>query len=392
MPARRDWLVLALLVGARALFAMQFQSVGALGPVLVGGLVADFAALGALIGAYQVAGCVVSLPGGALAARLGDRRILYAGLGLMAVGGVILAAAPGATVALGGRVVSGTGGILLNLILVKLVMDRFAGVSLPLALGWILAAWPAGIALALLLLPLLAEGLGWRGAMALLAAMAALLLLAVPAIQAGGPAPVAASSARPPNWPALLAIATGWMAFNAALILLLSFAPAMFTAQDVPPAEAGRLASLASWVATVTVVLGGWVAARVGRPILLPVLCIGVGALCCQLVAVLPSGPANTLALIGFGLFGGLAGAPLFALAAQVLPPAARVFGMGAFYTVYYLGVTFLPPLAGWARDITADPAAPIQVATACCGLAIVSLLAFAWLRSRPASEQPAPP
>jgi MFS family permease len=383
MPNRRDWTVLALLVGVRSVFAMQFQSAGALGPALVGGLVADFAGLGALVGAYQVAGCLVSLPGGALAARLGDRRVLLLGLGLMALGGALVAAAPAAAPALAGRVISGGGGAILNLILVKLVIDRFAGPALPLALGWILAAWPGGIALGLLALPPLAEALGWRAAMAAVALAAALLLLAVPVIRAGGPlAPgVAAGAIRPPNWPALLAAALAWLAFNVGFILPLAFAPAMFTAAGMAPAEAGSLVSLASWIGTPMVVLGGWLAARLGRPILVPCLFLGGMALFGLLLAAQPSGLAALLVLLGFGLFGGLSATPIFALTAQVLPPAARALGMGAFYTVYYSGMTALPPLAGWARDASGNPAAPILVAVAACGVAALAVLAFAGLR-----------
>jgi len=90
----RDALILALLVATRAMFGMQAQSVGALGPLLVGPVVADFIALGGLVGAYLLPGALVALPGGALAAWLGDRLALRLALGLMALGGALLALAP----------------------------------------------------------------------------------------------------------------------------------------------------------------------------------------------------------------------------------------------------------------------------------------------------------
>ncbi|MHA8049093.1 hypothetical protein AB3X21_21125, partial [Roseomonas mucosa] len=66
---------------------VQFQSVGSVGAMLVGPVVADFAALGVLIGLSQLPGAAVALPGGWLTARLGDRRARLGGLGLMVLGG-----------------------------------------------------------------------------------------------------------------------------------------------------------------------------------------------------------------------------------------------------------------------------------------------------------------
>ncbi|WP_216348753.1 hypothetical protein, partial [Roseomonas sp. TAS13] len=72
----RRWTVLAMLVAVRVSMGVQFQSVGSVGAMLVGPVVADFAALGVLIGLSQLPGAAVALPGGWLTARLGDRRAL----------------------------------------------------------------------------------------------------------------------------------------------------------------------------------------------------------------------------------------------------------------------------------------------------------------------------
>jgi MFS family permease len=63
---------------------VQFQSVGAVGPAIVAELDLAYASLGTLVGAYSALGLALSLPAGWLAARHGERRVVLAGLGLMA--------------------------------------------------------------------------------------------------------------------------------------------------------------------------------------------------------------------------------------------------------------------------------------------------------------------
>jgi hypothetical protein len=36
---------------------------------------------------------------------------------------------------------------------------------------------------------------------------------------------------------------------------------------------------------------------------------------------------------------------------------------MGVFFSYYYLGIGLFPPLAGWIRDTTGSPGAPIMFA-----------------------------
>lgn len=79
------WGEVGVLAVARMSMGAQLQVVGALGPLLIGTLAADWAALGSLIGAYSLAGIFVALPAGMLLARFGDRPVLLAGVGLPSV-------------------------------------------------------------------------------------------------------------------------------------------------------------------------------------------------------------------------------------------------------------------------------------------------------------------
>lgn len=379
----RRWTVLAMLVAVRVSMGVQFQSVGSVGVMLVGPVVADFAALGVLIGLSQLPGAAVALPGGWLTARLGDRRALLGGLGLMVLGGAVLARAPGFEVALAGRLVAGAGSSLVNLVLTKGVMDRFAGAELTVAMGWLLAAWPVGIALSLVLLPPLAMEAGWSAALlaATLPALAGLLAIWGTGY---GRAAAARRQARPGLWPErrawapLLVLAVGWAGFNAALVIVLGFAPAWLAERGYGVAGAGWVASLAGWGAVPLLPFGGWAAARAGSVLRFSA---GVAALMAASVAFLPVAPLSLLLL--YGLLGGLAGGPMVSLPATILPPERRSLGLGVFYTVFGLGMAGLPALAGRVRDLSGDAFAPLGFAALLLGASVLSVLGFGLLRDR---------
>src|SRR5215813_1869738 len=86
------WLILLVLFLARTAMAYQFQTMGALGPILIDAFKIDFAWLGTLIGLYMLPGTVIALPGGLLGQRFGAKSIVLVGLLLMAMGGALTAA------------------------------------------------------------------------------------------------------------------------------------------------------------------------------------------------------------------------------------------------------------------------------------------------------------
>jgi MFS family permease len=186
----------------------------------------------------------------------------------------------------------------------------------------------------------------------------------VPLLRPDGPQPhQPGAAARPPNWPALLAAALGWSSFNIGLVLVLNFAPALLVARGLAAPEAGQLASLAGWALVVLTPLGGYLAGRHGRGSGQIMFGATLAVPLAEALAGLPPGAWAAAAYLAFGLATGLMAAPLISLPAQVLPPPARAFGMGAFYSLYYLAMAVVPPFAGWARDASGDPAAPLHLA-----------------------------
>jgi MFS family permease len=68
------WGILAVLFIVRLTVAFQFQSVAAVAPLLGAKFDASLADIGLLIGLYFTPGVALSLPGGAVGKRIGDKR------------------------------------------------------------------------------------------------------------------------------------------------------------------------------------------------------------------------------------------------------------------------------------------------------------------------------
>ena len=145
-----------------------------------------------MIGLFSLPGIVVAFPGGAAGQRLGERWAAMVGLSLMAIGAVVIALAPTFLMAMVGRIVSGIGGIIVNLAFSKMIAGWFAGKEMATAMGVMLMAWPVGMGLALLTLGFLAETHSWRigiGTSALAAVVALASIVAIyrdPARSANG--------------------------------------------------------------------------------------------------------------------------------------------------------------------------------------------------------------
>ena len=381
MAANR-WGFLLLLSFIRVAMGIQYQSVAAAGPAIRDDLGLDYAGLGAITGSYMMLGAIFALPAGFAGARFGDRRMLIAGLTLMVAGGVGIGLAPAFAPALFFRLFAGIGAVILNIVISKMVMDRFEDATLGLAMGVLLGAWPLGIGLGSIFLPYLVEPLGWRGVMffaaACCAAFLALTIAAVPEGPKRAPGPLRFGlSGR--TTAAVVAAGFVWLLGNAGYIILLGFAPAFYVEQGMSLAAAGAVVSLASFATIPVGPIGGWLGQRL-PPMALTALCM---ALTSAGIFILPGAayPAITLFLIGAVL--GLPSGLIVALPARVLRPEQRAVGMGIFYSIFYAGLGLLPPFAGWVRDVTGAPHAPFTVAAAVNVSTLVAIGAFLLLARR---------
>jgi len=380
------WLILLVLFLARTAMGFQFQAVGALSSFVVADLGIDYARLGLLIGFYLLPGIAIAYPGGLLGQYVGDKRIAVLGMALMVAGGLTTAVTDDFAVLAAGRLVSGCGAVLLNVLLTKMTTDWFIGREIGTALAVLVSSWPIGIGIALAVLPWLAVHASAASAFAATAAAAAVVLLLIALIYR---APPAGASAPPDEAPrarlsragiGLVSLAGGvWMLFNVGYILIVSFAPALLTSRGLTAQHAGVVTSLATWTMIVTIPLGGILIDRFGRASALMVasfLLLGLAT------ALVPFAPSVALMLF-IGVVAGLPCGAMMVLPGEVLAPQNRSAGMGVFYTWYYVGMALLVPAAGILRDASGSAGAPLWFAGALELAALAVLVLFRLLQRR---------
>ncbi len=352
------WFVLGVLFAVRLTMAFQFQSVAAVAPLLGPAFGVGLADIGVLIGLYFTPGIALALPGGAIGQRFGDRRTMDAALLLMFGGELAMALSPAWPMQVAGRLVSGAGGVMLNVQMTKMVADWFTGKEIASAMGIFVNSWPAGIALSLITLPLIGGASG-IGAVYLAVAASIAVALAVFALLYHPPAKetiIAATSSWPDRNALMAVIVAGliWGLFNVGFATVFSFGPSMLAERGWSAAAAGSITSIVLWLAVLSVPLGGLLADRSGRPNLILVAGCVVGALA---MIALPRSDSVVLIVTIYGLIIGLPAGPIMSLPARVLRPQTRSLGMGVFYTLYYGTMMLGPAVAGacakWSGSIT---------------------------------------
>jgi MFS family permease len=371
---RNRWSILAVLFAVRATMAFQFQSVAAVAPLLGHDFSVSLANIGVLIGLYFAPGAVIALPGGGIGQRFGDKNTVLAGLVLMLAGGLMMSFATTWNGQIVGRLVSGTGGVLLNVQMTKMVTDWFAGREIATAMAIFVNSWPVGLAISLLLLPPLGA---LYGVSTVYLAVTALIGCGVMALGAWYRSPAASCVATPASigldrHTVLAVIAAGiiWSLYNVGVAMIFSFGPSMLVERGWSMIQAGSTTSIVLWLVALSVPLGGFLADRTGRPEVVLV----AGCLIFALMMLATSRSAAVIpAMIVLGLVCGLAAGPILSLPARVLEPGTRAIGMGIFYTVYYIGMMLGPALGGlcakWAGTAGAAFDFGAAVILACPGL-----------------------
>ena len=270
------WAMLLVIFFTRTSLGFQFQSIAALTPFLVTAFDISWAQVGLLMGLFMLPGVVFALPGGLLGQRFGSQRVVFAGLGLMIAGGMLVAYAGGFGSAAFGRTLAGIGGVLVNIMLARMVADWFRGRELQTSLGLMLAAWPFGMALALMMLGPLALIASWRVA-EYATVVAAALALGGDGAHLPGPAGGGRRRRRCGCGSTCRGACGCWRSARASAGRCSTRASSWwrasrraFSCRAGPPvSHAGLITGAALWISIVSVPLGGLVADRVNRPKLL---------------------------------------------------------------------------------------------------------------------------
>jgi MFS family permease len=302
-----------------------------------------------LIGLYFAPGVALALPGGAIGQKFGDRTTVLGALLLMLVGSVAMGFGASWSVQIAGRLVAGAGGVIMSVQLTKMLTDWFAGKEIATAMAIFVNSWPAGLALSLLVLPLIGTTYGVGAVQLGVAAVIAsgIVLLATAYRVPEDAAAASTTNLRLDRHAGIAVCAAGliWGLFNIGFAMIFSFGPSMLVERGWSVASAGSTLSIVLWMSLASVPSGGFLADRIGRPEL--ILVAGSLASAALLIA-LPRSSAVIAIVVALGLVSGLPAGPIMSLPARVLQPATRAIGMGLFFTMFY-GCMLLGPIVGGA-------------------------------------------
>lgn len=365
---------------------MQFQAVPALAPFLIAEIGLSYTDIGVLTGLFMFPGVFLALPGGLLAARIGDKLTMLIGLSLMAASALLFAASDSYGLMFFSRLLGGTGAVLITILLPKVVTDWFVGKEIATALATIASSFGLGVGLAMAVLPSIAAMSSWPVAMAANASVPALAVVVLVAVFRNREAGAGRANNPSKLWrlsrpefvlSALAGIGRGL--FSTGYVVFMSFLPPLLIGQGMRVVDAGLLTSLAAVVSLVSVPLGGVLSDRTGKPNYFIVGGAVGTALTCVLVPYIA--PAFLWVLL-FGLLRGGCTGGIMALPSQVLRPESRGAGFAVGSTMYFICMAFFPPIAGYLLDATADTAAPLWFA-GLLWLSITGLLAVFKLLQR---------
>jgi MFS family permease len=372
------WGVLGLLFIVRTTMAFQFESVAAIGTILERDFHAGFGEIGVLIGLYLLPGVVIALPGGAIGRALGDKRTVLIGCAIMLGGNLLMAFANAWSAQIVGRLLTGVGGVLLNVITSKMVTDWFGEREMATAMALFVNSWPFGIAIALLCLPPLGVAEGYVAVFLLAAGLVAAgaLLVAIFYKDAIAPSPGPRAFTTLDRRATLLVTIAGliWGLFNTAFAMVFSFGMSVLMGRAWSIESSSSAVSLMLWLTIFSVPLGGFLADRIGRKGLLIVASTLVAA---ALMLAISRAPDPLLILVCLGLVSGLPAGAMMALPASVLGPPNRAVGMALFFTLFYLAMAIGPALAGLIASYAGRASAALDFGAFLLAVCPLLLLAF---------------
>ncbi len=357
----------ALVVAVGVTCALHVGKLPVAIPVLRESLGLSLVQAGFLLSLVQLAGMTLGLVVGLMADRLGPRRVMLAGLLLLAAGSALGALAPNVHVLLLTRVIEGMGFLSAVLPAPGLLRQRVHHAdTLSRSLGWWGAYMPLGTSLALLLGVPLLSAVGWRWAWLLLSllsllAAAGLARWVAPDAQVLSPSAVAQGSTalgprlrRTLQAPGPWLVALAFFLYSGQWLAVVGFLPTIYHQAGYTGATVAVLSALAAGINMVGNIGAGWWLSRGARPgavLTLAYLAMGLGAWVAFAAVGYPTW--QYLAVLVFSGVGGLIPGTLFGLAVKLAPDNETVSTtVGWMQQFSALGQFLGPPLVAWVATV----------------------------------------
>ncbi|EEE03089.1 MFS transporter [Burkholderia multivorans] len=343
----------------------------------------SLASLSAIMSVFPFVGVFGGIAAGLLVRRWGDRRLLIAGLVALGVASVAGAAADSFAVLLATRVAEGVGFVIV-VVAAPAVLNR---VTPPASRTVVFGLWstfmPAGIALSMVVGPLLG---GWRSGWLAAAVLTFAAAAALPMTTSAG----ARDDAHAPRVGAALRdvvasrattlLALAFATYNVQFFAAMTFLPVFLMQRlGVSVGAAGLIAAAIVASCVIGNLTAGWLLARGARPgIVMAATSVAIGAAGAGLFAAATPAPVAVALGFAFSAIAGLLPATILACAPMSVPsPSLAPLGIGWVVQGNYLGQVIGPLAIGtivgaldWSGGIALMIAA--AVAGAALGLSLL--------------------
>lgn len=314
-------------------------------PAIMAEFALGAAAIGWLVTGYLVLTAVLQPLAGRAGDRIGHRRLLLAGAGLLAVASLAAGLATALVPLVAARLLQGVAGALVVPCSLALVRRRLPAAGRGRAVGRLLAGMVVGGILGVAGGGALVDGGGWRAAFVglgvLAAAAAVLAAVVVPGEwRVAGPVPARTPAPTPAHahrWRRLAAPVAGIALTNLALYVALLALPLHLAALGRPAATSGALLGGLLGTAALGALAESRLSRRAGRAGALGAACLAAGVALGLMPAV--PGPAwllAALAVSGAGL--GMASSGLLTLGLDAARTGAAGTASGVLSTARYAG------------------------------------------------------
>jgi MFS family permease len=331
---------------------------------------------------------VLAILAGIAVDRYGTGVVGRAAFGVLFVGGVATGLVGTFPLLLVARAVSGIGGGLLLVTLLKVIVERIPSDRRGLALGIFAAGFPAGTSVAFNLLGALGRDTGWRTAVLAAAACvgigALLFWQLTPEASAPPPAPTARSTRALRN-PELWRLATTTAFGYSAILGFTTWAPATLVRYaSVPGWVAAFIASLLLLIDIPFSPLWGRLSDRIGRrkPFIVAAFAIYLtGSLLVPPVGRVPgiAIPGLLAVVLVMGVGCAMFFPTALAIPPEVVPVELTGAAYGLFFTAQVIGMMAGPLLVGTVIDQTSTVGGFLTISV----LALGGVLSALTLRSR---------
>jgi NNP family nitrate/nitrite transporter-like MFS transporter len=348
--ASKRWLILLMVSLAAFAFLFSMQAAPPLIPAIISDFHLSHTAVAGVMLFVALPAMFLSIPGGFLADRYGNKRLSIVGLSLVCLGTFITAVAPSFSLLQAGRAVLGIGGAFLLSAAPPMIFQWFNRRELGLAMGIWALNMPLATVISFNLLGWVEKAYGWRSSFWIATILVSVILILFVLLAEERKVVRTAISLAPLKRVSMWMLALVWSTFNMAALSLTTWGKTIFMEfKGVLPVQADFLAGLIMLLAFTTPLMG-YLAGRIGRcrPLILLSL-IGM-TVCLALMSTVDGGLQVSL-LVVLGLFAALAPPCIFALSPELVGAENTGLGFGMLNTALNFGVLIGPLIVGQVLD-----------------------------------------